>query len=283
MMNQILVPKPNATTHSHPPSKELDLQGTASAYAIHLREVSKSYRETGFSLRNLNFVVKQGDFLFITGPSGAGKSTLMKLVYGAERPDRGEVRVGGQNVANLSGNRLSMLRRRLGVVFQDYKLIARWTVAENVAFVLRSQGVPPAEIQRRLTPTLKLVGLQNKADCFPTQLSGGEQQRASIARAIVGSPRLLLADEPTGNLDQDNALQVLSILKKLNSLGITVVVSTHDLHLIKMGQAPVAKLQNGQLKMIAQPEFEQSEFVEPTKFELTGLETKKPEPTELET
>jgi cell division transport system ATP-binding protein len=261
MMNQILIPKTSAIKHSHPPAKELDLQGSATAYAIHLREVSKSYRETGFSLRNLNFVVKQGDFLFITGPSGAGKSTLMKLVYGAERPDRGEVRVGGQNVANLSGNRLSMLRRRLGVVFQDYKLITRWTVAENVAFVLRAQGVPQAEIQRRLAPTLKLVGLQNKADCFPTQLSGGEQQRASIARAIVGSPRLLLADEPTGNLDQDNALQVLSILKKLNTLGITVVVSTHDLHLIKMGQAPVAKLQDGQLKMISQ----------------TG-----PEPTELE-
>jgi cell division transport system ATP-binding protein len=225
----------------------------ATAYAIHLRDVTKSYRDTGFSLHNLNFVVKQGDFLFITGPSGAGKSTLMKLIYGAERPDRGEVRVGGQNVTHLSGHRLSMLRRRLGVVFQDYKLIGRWTVAENVAFVLRSQGVPKDEIQRRLHPTLKLVGLQNKADCFPTQLSGGEQQRASIARAIVGSPRLLLADEPTGNLDQDNSLQVLSILKKLNSLGITVVVTTHDLHLIRIGQAPVARLQNGQLKMINTP------------------------------
>jgi cell division transport system ATP-binding protein len=209
----------------------------ATAYAIHLRDVTKSYRDTGFSLHNLNFVVKQGDFLFITGPSGAGKSTLMKLIYGAERPDRGEVRVGGQNVTHLSGHRLSMLRRRLGVVFQDYKLI----------------GVPKDEIQRRLHPTLKLVGLQNKADCFPTQLSGGEQQRASIARAIVGSPRLLLADEPTGNLDQDNSLQVLSILKKLNSLGITVVVTTHDLHLIRIGQAPVARLQNGQLKMINTP------------------------------
>jgi cell division transport system ATP-binding protein len=230
----------------------------ATSYAIHLRDVTKSYRETGFSLHNLNFVVKQGDFLFITGPSGAGKSTLMKLVYGAERPDRGEVRVGGQNVANLSGHRLSLLRRRLGVVFQDYKLIARWTVAENVAFVLRSQGVPQDEILRRLHPTLKLVGLHNKADCFPTQLSGGEQQRASIARAIVGSPRLLLADEPTGNLDQDNSLQVLSILKKLNSLGITVVVTTHDLHLIRMGQSPVARLQNGQLKMINTPGAEAS-------------------------
>lgn len=262
MMNPLVLPQSISTLTERSQSERTeatasaaasDATATATSYAIHLRDVTKSYRDTGFSLRNLNFVVKQGDFLFITGPSGAGKSTLMKLVYGAERPDRGEVRVGGQNVANLSGHRLSLLRRRLGVVFQDYKLIARWTVAENVAFVLRSQGVPKDEILRRLNPTLKLVGLQNKADCFPTQLSGGEQQRASIARAIVGSPRLLLADEPTGNLDQDNSLQVLSILKKLNSLGITVVVTTHDLHLIRMGQAPVARLQNGQLKMISTP------------------------------
>jgi cell division transport system ATP-binding protein len=253
-MNQILLPQPTMEHPSHP-REEGPVSSVHAAYAIHLREVSKTYRETGFNLRNLNFVVKQGDFLFITGPSGSGKSTLMKLIYGAERPDYGEVRVGGQNVATLSGNRLSMLRRRLGVVFQDYKLIPRWTIAENVAFVLRSQGIPKDEIERRLTPTLKLVGLHNKADCFPTQLSGGEQQRASIARAIVGSPRLLLADEPTGNLDQDNSLQVLSILKKLNSLGITVVVTTHDLHLIQMGQAPVAKLQDGQLKMIIRPDI----------------------------
>jgi cell division transport system ATP-binding protein len=259
-MNQILLPQ---LTIESPPHSQVEGVGSsvnaALSYAIHLRGVTKTYQETGFNLRDLNFVVKQGDFLFITGPSGSGKSTLMKLVYGAERPDFGEVRVGGQNVANLSGNRLSMLRRRLGVVFQDYKLIPRWTIAENVAFVLRSQGVPQAEIQRRLAPTLKLVGLQNKADCFPTQLSGGEQQRASIARAIVGSPRLLLADEPTGNLDQDNSLQVLSILKKLNSLGITVVVATHDLHLIRMGKEPVAKLQDGQLKMVAPTETERME------------------------
>lgn len=261
MINPLVIPQSTRLTSVSAPvsatEEAVTSQAAVAAYAIQLRDVCKSYRETGFSLRNLSFVVRQGDFLFITGPSGAGKSTLMKLVYGAERPDRGEVRVGGQNVANLRGNRLSMLRRRLGVVFQDYKLIPRWTVAENVAFVLRSQGVPQDEIQRRLNPTLKLVGLQNKADCFPTQLSGGEQQRASIARAIVGSPRLLLADEPTGNLDQDNALQVLSILKKLNTLGITVVVTTHDLHLIRMGQAPVARLQNGQIKMISTTEAEQ--------------------------
>lgn len=222
----------------------------ALSYAVQFKNVTKSYVQTRFSLRNLNLVVQQGAFLFITGPSGSGKSTLMKLMYGAERPDQGEIRVGGMSVGHLRGNRLSMLRRQLGVVFQDYKLIPRWTIAENIAFVLRSQGIPQSEIQKRLAPTLKLVGLHNKADCFPTQLSGGEQQRASIARAIVGSPKLLLADEPTGNLDQDNSLQVLSILKKLNSLGITIIVTTHDLHLIRMGKEPVAQLQNGQITMV---------------------------------
>jgi cell division transport system ATP-binding protein len=222
----------------------------ALSYAVQFKNVAKSYVQTRFTLKNVNLVVQQGAFLFITGPSGSGKSTLMKLMYGAERPDQGEIRVGGMSVGHLRGNRLSMLRRQLGVVFQDYKLIPRWTIAENIAFVLRSQGIPQSEIQKRLGPTLKLVGLHNKADCFPTQLSGGEQQRASIARAIVGSPKLLLADEPTGNLDQDNSLQVLSILKKLNSLGITIIVTTHDLHLIRMGKEPVAQLQNGQITMV---------------------------------
>lgn len=219
-------------------------------YTVQLKSVCKVYPQTRFSLLDINLTLKQGDFLFVTGASGAGKTTLMKLIYGAEQADRGEVRVVGTNVGLLKGNRLSHLRRKLGVVFQDYKLIPRWTVAENVAFVLRSQGVPKAEIDRRLYPTLKLVGLQQRADCFPSQLSGGEQQRASIARAIVGSPKLLLADEPTGNLDQDNALQVLGILKKLNSLGITVVVTTHDMGLIQAVKAPVAQLDQGRLQVV---------------------------------
>ncbi|KAI9131548.1 cell division ATP-binding protein FtsE [Acaryochloris sp. CCMEE 5410] len=219
-------------------------------YTVQLKSVCKVYPQTRFSLLDINLTLKQGDFLFVTGASGAGKTTLMKLIYGAEQADRGEVRVVGTNVGLLKGNRLSHLRRKLGVVFQDYKLIPRWTVAENVAFVLRSQGVPKTEIDRRLYPTLKLVGLQQRADCFPSQLSGGEQQRASIARAIVGSPKLLLADEPTGNLDQDNALQVLGILKKLNSLGITVVVTTHDMGLIQTVKAPVAQLDQGRLQVV---------------------------------
>ncbi|NJM66156.1 MAG: cell division ATP-binding protein FtsE [Acaryochloris sp. RU_4_1] len=225
------------------------VETSSNSYTVQLRGVCKVYPHTQFSLLEINLTLKQGDFLFVTGTSGAGKTTLMKLMYGAEQADRGEVRVAGMNVGLLKGNRLSHLRRQLGVVFQDYKLIPRWTVAENVAFVLRSQGIPKTEIERRLQPTLKLVGLQARADCFPSQLSGGEQQRASIARAIVGSPKLLLADEPTGNLDQDNALHVLGILKKLNNLGITVVITTHDLGLIQAVQAPVAQLDQGRLKV----------------------------------
>ena len=229
-------------------------------YAVQLRGVSKVFPQTKFRLHNVSLNVKQGDFLFVTGPSGSGKFTLLKLIYGAERPDQGEVRVDGQNVGVLRGNRLSMLRRRLGVVFQDYKLIPRWTVAENVSFVLRSQGVPRSEVERRLHPTLRLVGLADKEHCLPCQLSGGEQQRASIARAIVGSPRLLLADEPTGNLDHDNSMQVLGILKKLNELGITVMITTHDLYLIERGQAQVAHLNQGCLELVS---AEQVKLCEP--------------------
>lgn len=242
----LFTPNPSATVQQLHAQVE---SPTNERYTVQLRGVSKIYPQTRFSLLDINLTLKQGDFLFVTGASGAGKTTLMKLIYGAEQADRGDVRVAGMNVGLLKGNRLSHLRRKLGVVFQDYKLIPQWTVAENVAFVLRSQGVPKVEIDRRLLPTLKLVGLQKRADCFPSQLSGGEQQRASIARAIVGSPKLLLADEPTGNLDQDNALQVLGILKKLNSLGITVVITTHDMGLIRAAQAPIAQLHNGRLQV----------------------------------
>ncbi len=196
---------------------------------------------------NINLEVKRGDFLFITGPSGSGKSTLLKLLYGEERANQGNVIVDGCNLNELRGDNLSYLRRRIGVVFQDYKLIPRRTVTENVAFVLWAQGFPRKEINRRLQPALKMVGLLHKADCFPDQLSGGEQQRVSIARAIVGMPPLLLADEPTGNLDPDNSLQVVKILKKLNTIGITVIVTTHDENLIRVSNHPTVQLRNGQL------------------------------------
>jgi cell division transport system ATP-binding protein len=151
------------------------------------------------------------------------------------------------NVSKLRGDRLSLLRRRIGVVFQDYKLIPTRTVSENIAFVLWAQGYTRKEIQRRLPPTLKLVGLQHKANCFPDELSGGEQQRVSLARAIVGTPPVLLADEPTGNLDPDNSRQVLNILKKLNGMGATVIVTTHDEQLVQMSRQPVVQLREGRL------------------------------------
>lgn len=214
---------------------------------VELQQVSKIYDNGTRALRDVSLQIRQGDFLFVTGPSGSGKSTLLKMLYGAEHPSSGTVMVEHYDLADLRGNQLSKLRRRIGVVFQDYKLIPRRTVAENVAFVLWAQGFTRKEIYRRLTPTLKMVGLQDKAKCFPDELSGGEQQRVSIARAIVGTPPLLLADEPTGNLDPDNSWQVIKILKKLNSIGITVIVTTHDEHLVRMSNHPVVQLRDGRL------------------------------------
>ncbi|QFS45041.1 cell division ATP-binding protein FtsE [Nostoc sphaeroides] len=214
---------------------------------VQLQSVSKTYTNGTHVLLNANLEVKKGEFLFITGPSGSGKSTLLKLLYGQELATQGKVIVDGCNVAGLQGDRLSLLRRRIGIVFQDYKLISQRTVAENVTFVLQAQGYTRKEIQRRLEPTLKLVGLLSKADCFPDQLSGGEQQRVSIARAIVGTPPLLLADEPTGNLDPDNSWQVIQILQKLNSFGATVIVTTHDEQLLRRCNHPVVQVHNGQL------------------------------------
>jgi cell division transport system ATP-binding protein len=214
---------------------------------VKLQGVTKTYPNGSLGLFDLSLEVKRGDFLLITGPSGAGKSTLLKLLYGAERPSSGEVIVDDLNVGKLRGDRLSLLRRRIGVVFQDYKLIPTRTVSENIAFVLWAQGYTRKEIQRRLPPTLKVVGLQHKANCFPDELSGGEQQRVSLARAIVGTPPVLLADEPTGNLDPDNSRQVLNILKKLNGMGATVIVTTHDEQLVQMSRQPVVQLREGRL------------------------------------
>ncbi|BAU42507.1 cell division ATP-binding protein FtsE [Leptolyngbya sp. O-77] len=214
---------------------------------VRLQQVTKVYANGSRALENVNLQVRRGDFLFVTGPSGSGKSTLLKLLYGAERPTQGQVQVHDTNLSDLRGDRLSMLRRRIGVVFQDYKLIPRRTVAENVAFVLQAQGYARREIQRRLLPTLKMVGLHDKAERFPDELSGGEQQRVSIARAIVSTPPILLADEPTGNLDADNSWQVIKILKKLNAVGITVIITTHDDRLVRMSNHPVVQLRNGRL------------------------------------
>jgi cell division transport system ATP-binding protein len=214
---------------------------------IQLKQVTKIYSNGCRALAQVDLQVKRGDFLFITGASGSGKSTLLKLLYGEESATQGEVVVNGSALSDLRGDRLAQLRRQIGIVFQDYKLIPRRTVSENVAFVLWAQGFTRKEIQRRLEPALKMVGLQHKANCFPDELSGGEQQRVSIARAVVNTPPLLLADEPTGNLDPDNAWQVIKILRKLNAIGITVVVTTHDEQLVRLSNHPVIQVLNGRL------------------------------------
>ena len=231
------------------PLPEVPQPQTARAM-VQLSDVEKIYPNGSKALDRVSLTVNQGDFLFVTGPSGSGKSTLLKLLYGHERPTVGDLFVDEEPIAQLRGNRLAMMRRRIGVVFQDYKLIPRRTVSENVAFVLWAQGFTRKEIHRRLWPTLKMVGLQGKAQCFPDELSGGEQQRVSIARAVVNTPPLLLADEPTGNLDADNSMQVIKILKKLNSIGITVVVTTHDEHLVRMSNHPVVQLKHGRLQYL---------------------------------
>ncbi|MGF1535281.1 MAG: cell division ATP-binding protein FtsE [Elainellaceae cyanobacterium] len=226
---------------------------------IRLEQVTKTYANGSLALNNVNWQIRRGDFWFVTGPSGAGKSTLLKLFYGAERCCSGNIIVNNQSVCGLRGNRLAMLRRQIGVVFQDYKLIPRRTVSENVAFVLWAQGFTRREIRRRLLPTLKMVGLQDKADCFPHELSGGEQQRVSIARAIVNTPSVLLADEPTGNLDAYNSWQVVKILKKLNAVGITVVITTHDEHLVRLSDFPVVQLRDGRLHQMRDWEIGRSQ------------------------
>lgn len=240
-------PIPSRIAPSSAPSPPANPRQTARDVVVRLQQVTKVYDNGCSALLDVNLQIRKGDFLFVTGPSGSGKSTLLKLLYGEERSTQGEVFVNNVGLTDLRGNRLSKLRRQIGVVFQDYKLIPRRTVSENVALVLWAQGFTRKEVQRRLLPTLKMVGLQEKADCFPEQLSGGEQQRVSIARAVVNTPPILLADEPTGNLDPDNSWQVIKILQKLNSIGITVIVTTHDEQLVKMSEHPVVQIRNGKL------------------------------------
>ncbi|AUT03532.1 cell division ATP-binding protein FtsE [Nostoc sp. CENA543] len=234
------------TTENSQDGEQQHLDG-GNGHIVKLLSVTKTYGNGCHALLDVSLEVRKKEFLFVTGPSGSGKSTLLKLLYGEELPTQGEVIVSDCNVSDLRGDRLSLLRRKIGIVFQDYKLIPQRTVSENVMFVLQAQGYTRKEIQRRLEPTLKLVGLLSKADCFPDQLSGGEQQRVSIARAIVGTPPLILADEPTGNLDPDNSWQVMQILQKLNSFGATVIVTTHDEQLVRRCNQPVVQVRNGKL------------------------------------
>ncbi len=194
---------------------------------IHLFNVTKHYGGIS-ALRNISLTVEKGEFIFIAGPTGSGKSTLLKLLFGAERADEGQILIQGKNIAGLSASEILSLRRSLGVIFEDYNLLPRKTVYENVAIALHIMGVSSREIKRRVSEELRLVGIEGKRDLFPSSLSGGEKQKVAIARALVKDPPILLADEPTGNLDGKNSAEILEIFKNANDRGTTVIIATNS-------------------------------------------------------
>ena len=213
---------------------------------IRLRSVTKDYERRSI-LSALDLQVDAGEFVFLTGPSGAGKTTLLRLLYAAERPTEGEVWVAGRRIDEMNRSRLPLLRRKIGVIFQDFKLLRRKTVLENITFVLRIHGVAPREAHRRAMKVLRRLGLQHRQAAFPDALSGGEQQRVAIARALAYQPRLILADEPTGNLDADLASELLSLLCDINYQGATVLVATHDHAILESIPARTLVLHLGQI------------------------------------
>ncbi len=214
---------------------------------IELINVSKSYQGGVDVLFNINLHIGKEEFVFIVGPSGAGKTTLMRLLYREEAPSLGRVVVDGVNVAELDERQVPYLRRNIGVVFQDYKLLPKRTVYENVAFALRVTGAPRSTIRRKVMQSLELVGMLRRANAFPDELSGGEKQRACIARAIVNNPPILLADEPTGNLDPTTSWDIVQLLDKINKRNTTVLVATHNKGIVDDMKRRVVALENGRV------------------------------------
>ena len=214
---------------------------------IQLHNVSMAYQSDVTALNGINLKVPKGDFIFLTGQSGAGKSTLLKLLYAALVPTRGQVLIEGQNVTRLTRSQIPYLRRNIGVVFQDFKLLPQRTVMENVAITLEVLGWGKKDIGKKVYHILKQMGMEQKINSTPLRLSGGEQQRVALARALVNDPKILLADEPTGNLDDENKEQILSIFKEANIRGTTVVVATHDHRLIENSHRRVVLLDKGRI------------------------------------
>ena len=214
---------------------------------IETHHLSKLYSRGLYALQDLSLTVEKGEFVFLTGPSGAGKSTLLRLLLVQERPSEGEIRVNGHDLTKLSRSDIQEYRRGVGFIFQDFKLIPSRTVFENVAFVLEVLGVPASQQRRRAFQVLKWVGLQHRINAYPRDLSGGEQQRIAIARALVNDPALVLADEPTGNLDPDLSLEIMNLLREINAGGTTVVVATHDRELIRLVGRRTVTLDQGRV------------------------------------
>lgn len=214
---------------------------------IETHDLGKAYGRGLYALRGLTLKVDKGEFVFLTGPSGAGKSTLLRLLLLQDRPTEGVAIVGGRNLARMSGREVQAYRRTVGFVFQDFKLVPTKTVFENVTFALRVLGTPIEQQRRRTYQVLKWVGLQHRLQAYPLELSGGEQQRVAIARALVNEPQLVLADEPTGNLDPDLSLEIMNLFRDINAGGTTVLVATHDRELIKWVGRRTVHLEHGRV------------------------------------
>lgn len=200
---------------------------------IESSHLSKAYARGVYALRDLSLTIDKGDFLFLTGPSGAGKSTLLRLLLREELPTEGQLKVAGRSLSELTPSQVQAYRRTVGFVFQDFRLIPRFTVFQNVSFVMRVLGVEVGVQQRKTFQVLKWVGLQHRMNAFPEELSGGEQQRVAIARALVNDPQIVIADEPTGNLDPDLSLDIMNLFRDINARGTTVVIATHDREMIR--------------------------------------------------
>ena len=221
---------------------------------IQMYHVDMRYPGETYGLRDVSLSVERGEFVFLTGPSGAGKTTLLRLLFGAEHPSRGQIVVAGRNVSRLSPASIPELRRQIGVIFQDFKLLPERTVFENVGITLEIAGLPRRELRARTWSMLRRLGLGHRLDNRPRALSGGEQQRVAIARALVNDPPLLLADEPTGNLDPDLALDIMDIIADAHARGTTVIVATHDPSLLERYPHRRLLLESGRLVLDRRPD-----------------------------
>ena len=214
---------------------------------IELKNVNKTYSTGVTALADLSVEIEKGDFVFVIGHTASGKSTFIKMLYREEKPTKGSVIVGGVNVAKLRNGRVYKLRRKIGVVFQDFKLLPKLTVYENVAFALECLGKSTKEIRPKVMKAIEIVGLKEKTRSFPHQLSGGEQQRVCIARAIVNEPKLLICDEPTGNLDEKTSLEIMEVLEEINKLGTTIIMVTHDTVIVNKLKKRTILLDSGRI------------------------------------
>ena len=219
----------------------------ATPTVIRLQNVTKTYKGSVVALKDMDLDIAKGEFVFLVGSSGSGKSTFIKLLLKDEDPDRGDIYVAGKHLNRMKSWRVPQLRRELGCVFQDFKLLESKTVAENVAFALEVIGKPRHVIARTVPDVLQLVGLAHKHDAYPHELSGGEQQRVSVARAFVNRPRILLCDEPTGNLDPTTSVGIMKLLDRINRTGTTVVMATHDQHIVDSMRRRVVELADGRM------------------------------------